>query len=106
MKYWIPLLTMLFLSSCHANIHYLGDTQQATDKVDVFYSKEDIEKPFKIIGQLKGMPESSWTKMETVKTSMIKKAKEKGANGIVFLLAEPGNPNIYPILGDLIVYKE
>ncbi len=83
----IQLLTFFILlsfSSCLLHpVHYLGESYPATLEVDVFYDADDIRRDFKAMGTMTSDP-TSLNNFDYIKDSMINKAKEKGADAIVF----------------------
>ena len=71
------------LVACGPTIHYLGDAYPTTTIVDVFYDEKDVKKEYTTIGQLTHDKILNYSS-ETIKQEMIAKAKEKGADGIIF----------------------
>lgn len=65
-------------------VHYFGNEYPATDKIEVFFDINDVEEPFKVIGQFTHENSTLFHGPNQIKTAMIKKAKEKGADGIIF----------------------
>ena len=108
MKYFpIVFLTIMFIS-CSPRVHYFGDSHPSTQQVDSYYSPEDIKVSYKVMGQLQGFPSLGSNMSEKVKLKMIKDAKLKGADGILFLLNESysAESSIYPIKADLLRYEK
>ncbi|NNE28471.1 MAG: hypothetical protein HKN16_02470 [Saprospiraceae bacterium] len=79
----LVILSLAFFSSCSPTIHFLGDTYPATTDIDVFYDAKDVEKQYKTIGKMTHDKFLDY-EVEAIKESMIKKAKEKGGDGIIF----------------------
>ena len=52
MKNILLLLLTIIIVSCSPHLRYLGDTYPPTKEIDVYYDEKDIEKDYKIIGQL------------------------------------------------------
>lgn len=77
------LLGIILLASCSPHLYYIGDQFNPTDSVQVYYNLQDIQKPYKVIGRLTNEPGTT-NDPNVVKEAMIKKAKQIGANGIVF----------------------
>lgn len=94
MKNFLLLCLLLSLAACSPRIHYLGDTYSPTTKVDVFYDEGDIKKDYKVIGQLSGENSLNTTiELDTVREKMIEKAREKGADAILFLFHDSYGEN-------------
>lgn len=80
--------SILFLISCSSTInspvvHYLGDTFSPTEKIDIYYDSTAVNREYKIVGRITN--ENSYvSSVEQVRTVMIKKAQEVGADGIIF----------------------
>ncbi|MES2882567.1 MAG: hypothetical protein V4676_10490 [Bacteroidota bacterium] len=93
-KIYTTAALLSVLSSCGVSIAYLGNQYEKTSKVDVFVDGSAIKKPFTIIG--KGYEDQRvgyGYAIEKVQEEAIKKAKEKGADAILFqdyYLSQPG----------------
>ncbi|MBB6498832.1 hypothetical protein [Pedobacter cryoconitis] len=78
----IVIIVAVLLSSCASlATSYIGETLPATSKLDVFYAAKDIKQDYKVIGHL---ITSVNTNVEAAKRTTVKKAKEIGADGIIF----------------------
>lgn len=78
-------ISVIAFSSCTARLNYLGSSFAPSKNVDVYVDASSIKKPYTIIG--KGYMEYSlYTKarIDKMQTKAIKKAKEKGADAILF----------------------
>lgn len=86
MKYFYFLFAISFLA-CSPHFNYLGDSYSPTvDEIDVFYDIGDIEKDFRVMGILTADNTfSSKRSSDSMKEKMIEKAKQKGADGILFI---------------------
>lgn len=74
----------LSLSSCIPSpVYYLGESYQATDKVDIFFEITDIRQDFKAMGTMTSAP-TTMIDLEPIQDSMLAKAREEGADAIVF----------------------
>lgn len=80
--FWMILI--FFFASCSPTVHYLGDNYAATDTLDIFYDEKDVEKAYTTIGKMTHDKIFNY-EVENVKNAMIKKAKQKGGNGIIFM---------------------
>lgn len=82
-KFYVLSFVILLFSSCGIKISYLGNSFSATQNVDVFVDAAAIKKPYTIVG--KGYTNNSlFTSTEKLQRKAIAKAKEKGANAILF----------------------
>lgn len=73
------------LSSCGFRIGYLGDSAAPTSKVDVYVDPSSIKRPYTVMG--KGYVETaigSERSAEKVQAKALRKAREKGADAILF----------------------
>ena len=105
MKNLILLLTTITFVACSPRTHYLGDVYPVSDHVDVYYDEGDIEKDFKVIGQLTGDNSgNTLMNLEKIKESMINEAQLKGADGIWFLFTESFDNN-HIVKSKLIKYR-
>lgn len=108
MKYFPIVFLSILFTSCNPKVYFFGDSYPTTQQVDTYYSADDINVKYKVIGQLKGYPGSGKDIREKVKLEMLKEAKIKGANGILFLLNESHSTDntLYPIKADLLLYEK
>ena len=84
-KYY-TLLLILF-SSCGSRLNYLGSSYSPSRNVDVYVDASSIKRPYTIIG--KGYMEYGYgfygkSKIERMQEKAIRKAREKGADAILF----------------------
>ena len=77
---------LLLTISCSPRINYLGDTYSPTQDVDMYFDEHDIKREYKVIGLIKNEgSELELDGVEEVKKAMLKKAREVGADGILFI---------------------
>jgi len=88
MKNLLILSVAFLITACSPTMNYLGDTFAPTDHVDIYYDEGDIEKEFRVMGQLTGDNVNTIGSMEDVKNKMIEEAKMRGADGIWFLYSD------------------
>ncbi len=83
--FFAPIL-LVFLSGC-ASISYLGDTYPPTAHVDLFFSENDVEKEYRVIGRMEATADADELLYSTDKftQAILKKAAEKGADAVVIL---------------------
>lgn len=84
-KYYTLLLILLY--SCGSRLNYLGSSYSPSRTVDVYVDASSIKRPYTIIG--KGYMEYGYgfytkSKIEKMQEKAIQKAKEKGADAILF----------------------
>ena len=103
--YALLAFTVLFVA-CSPNINYLGDTYAPTlGQIDVYYDQGDIERPYKVIGQMQGdNSDNQLISLDEIRAKMIEEAKRRGAEGILFLMSDTFN-NAHIIRAKLIRYK-
>ena len=103
--YTLLAFTVLFVA-CSPNINYLGDTYAPTlGQIDVFYDQGDIEREYKVIGQLQGdNSDNVFITLDEIQAKMIEESKRRGAEGILFLMSDTYN-NDHIVRAKLIRYK-
>ena len=71
----------LILFAC-TSVNYNGPTYKPTKKVKIFYSKERIKKPYKVMGKATA---STWYSYQnrSLRPALVEKAKECGADAIL-----------------------
>lgn len=86
MKKLIFYLPVFFLvAACSPKITYLGDYYGSTVNIDVYYDEKDIDKDYKTIGIARNEgDEFEQDNLEAIREEMIKKAREVGADAILF----------------------
>lgn len=86
MKKKILLLSVLAtFMACSPRITYLGDYYGSTVNVDIYYDEKDIDKDYKTIGIARNEgDEFEKDNLEAIREEMIKKAREVGADAILF----------------------
>jgi hypothetical protein len=61
---------------------YVGKTYSKTDHVEIYFNKEEIKRPYEVMGQIKAeAPEA--LKFEDMEQQLVKDAMEKGADAIL-----------------------
>lgn len=81
----IPILGLLLvgLTACVSS-EYVGKTFPPTQSVDMYFSFDDIDQPYEVMGMIEGHG-TEFDSYEHMEEEMVKDAMEKGADGIVFL---------------------
>jgi len=75
------LATLIF--SCSTRLNYLGTSSTPTKKVDVYVDPSAIKRPYTIMG--KGYQESNIISKERMQEQAVMKAREKGADAVLFV---------------------
>ena len=80
------VISFFLIISCSPKINYLGDTYTPTQHVEIYFDENDINKKYKVIGMMKNeADELENDDVEEVKKAMMKKAREVGADAILFI---------------------
>lgn len=76
----------LCLTSCMAlyGPTYFGSEFTPTNSVDIFYSARDVKQPFKVIGHMNAPTGGLQSSSEETRELVIKKAKQVGADAVIF----------------------
>jgi len=82
-KFYPLLLSFLFCSCVTHRQGYLGSSYTPTKNVDVFVEVSTIKKPYTVMGKT-FIETDSFTNLERVQQKAIEKAKQKGADAILF----------------------
>jgi len=78
------LIVPLLLAVGCTNIKYIGESYPPTSRVDVFFSEDDIESDYKVMGHADATaPE--YVDVEKMMEKIKEKAMEKGADAVVVL---------------------
>ena len=102
-KTLVLILSMIvFLTSCggdDVDIDYLGDSYTPTSHVDVYFSEDDVNEGYLVIGH--ATADGGTT--EALQEELVEKARESGADGIIFEgfdRVETGEKTIVNDIGD------
>lgn len=107
MKLFTYFLIAIAFVACSPNINYLGDVYPPNlEEIDVFYDEGDINREYKIIGQLQGdNTDNPLISLDEIKSKMIESAKSRGAHGILFLISD-SYQNDHIVKAKLLRYRE
>ena len=84
MKQVILLIAVLvFMFSC-TKIDYVGREYPPTEHVDIFFSLDDVELEYTIMGHITATADD-FVSAEKMQKEMLQKAREKGADALVIL---------------------
>ena len=82
-KIYLVFISFVFFS-CSVHQHgYLGSSYTPTKNVDVFVDVSSIKKSYTIIGKTY-VETDTFTNLDRIQQNAIEKAKQKGANAILF----------------------
>lgn len=90
MKHISPFLLwatlFLSLSHCSTNIQYLGTERPFPTRgdIDLFFAEADIDRPFRVIGNMYYQDQPNQVIFDEVQDQMIRKARQVGAEAILF----------------------
>ena len=73
------VLVALLAIGC-ASVNYVGKSFEPTTNVDLYFSKEDIEKEYTVMGHAIG---SGAYDSNAIQKALIEEAKEKGADAVL-----------------------
>ena len=98
----LMLLMLLFFTACgdDVDVDYLGDSYAPTSHVDVYFSEDDVTEGYLVIGHATADGDEA----EDLQETLIEKARENGADGIIFEefdRVETGEQTIVNDLGDV-----
>lgn len=83
------LLLSVLCFSCSPRIDYLGNYYTPTNSIDLYFSEKDVKYEYEVMGIVKNNgQEYERSNSEDVQKAMVKKAKEVGADAILFLFSE------------------
>ena len=77
------LSMLLFISACGGDdidVDYLGDSYTPTSHVDVYFSEDDVTEGYLVIGHAT----ADGGEVEDLQETLIEKARENGADGVIF----------------------
>lgn len=84
MKQILLLLSAaLCTTSCVVQTTYIGKAYPATDSPELFFSWDDVTRDYETMGRITAAPQFFGT-LEKAQTAIEKRAREKGADAVVF----------------------
>lgn len=77
---------MLCLASCDVlyGPTYFGSVYEPTRNIDIFYSAQDVKRPFEVIGHMNASTGDSDGSREETRDLVIQKARQVGADAVIF----------------------
>lgn len=101
-KIMVVILSMiLFFTACgdDVDVDYLGDSYTPTSHVDVYFSEDDVTEGYLVMGHAT----ADGGDTEVLQETLIEKARDSGADGIIFEgfnRVETGEQTIVNDIGD------
>jgi len=97
----LMLSMILFFTACgdDVDVDYLGDSYAPTSHVDVYFSEDDVTEGYLVIGHAT----ADGGDTEALQETLIEKARDSGADGIIFEefdRVETGEQTIVNDIGD------
>jgi hypothetical protein len=86
----MALIVLLFGVLACAHVNYVGRSFEPTTKIDVYFSKEEIEREYVIIGHAVGTGKS-FVSNDKIINKLIEEAKSKGADAILITAVGENN---------------
>ena len=83
------IFMLVFLTNC-ATIDYVGNSYPSTGSVDIYYSDDQVEQNFEVLGHAVGFREGH----ETIINKLISEAKIQGADAIIITGIDVDNADI------------
>ncbi len=78
----LVILLLLVLTSC-ITVDYVGKRYTPTNQVDMYFDEADIKRDYEVMGTLEAETRE-FVSMEKVQEKIIKEARSKGADAILF----------------------
>ena len=97
----LTLSMILFVTACgdDVDVDYLGDSYTPTSHVDVYFSEDDVTEGYLVMGHAT----ADGGDTEALQETLIEKARDSGADGIIFEgfdRVETGEQTIVNDIGD------
>ena len=97
----LTLSMILFVTACgdDVDVDYLGDSYTPTSHVDVYFSEDDVTEGYLVMGHAT----ADGGDTEVLQETLIEKARDSGADGIIFEgfdRVETGEQTIVNDIGD------
>ena len=86
-KILIGSLYLLFIAVGCTTINYIGESYPPSQQVDLYFSEKDIDKEYRVVGRIVATANAHELIYSSDKftQSILKKARKKGADGVVIL---------------------
>ena len=76
--------TLVMLASGCAHVDYIGETHPRTERVDLFFSENDVGRAYRVVGQVLATGDQ-YISAARVQRRLMDEARKKGADGVVVL---------------------
>ena len=84
------ILIFIFIIACTANVNYVGKEFEPTTSVDIYFSADEIEKEYTIMGHALGSG-GDFISNDEIQDKLIEVGKKKGADAILITGVEKSN---------------
>ncbi len=78
----IAILTATFILVGCVSAEYMGKTYPPTDHVDIFFSFDDIDRDYEVMGEIRAEA-AEFLSMEKIQNKLMEEAMAKGGDAIV-----------------------
>ena len=78
----IAILAAVFILTGCVSAEYMGKTYQPTDHVDIFFSFDDIERDYEVMGEIRAEA-AEFMSTEKIQNKLVEEAMAKGGDAIV-----------------------
>jgi hypothetical protein len=78
----VVLLTLVALLAGCTTTDYLGKTYPPTQHVDVFFSPQDVKRPYEVMGEIRAEADDI-VSYESMEQKLVQEAMQKGADAIL-----------------------
>lgn len=77
------VVLILLIAGC-TKINYIGEQYPPTTHVDMYFSEEDVEKEYKVMGHVEVIA-GEFVDVDKMQKDLMEKAREVGADGVIIL---------------------
>jgi len=84
MRYALAVLLLLALAVGCTKIDYIGEEYPPTSSVEMFFSADDVERDYKVMGHLVATADD-FVSAGKMQKKIMETAREKGADGVIIL---------------------
>lgn len=80
---WVGIFGLALVFAC-TKIDYVGESYSPTTQVDMYFSEDEVTREHRVMGRMVAHANDA-VSAEKMQKKMMKKAREKGADGIIIL---------------------
>lgn len=84
----VSYFTLMLLAASCTTIRYSGSVVAPSDKVDIFFALEDIERPYTVMGEMSAHAQANKVSVERMQRKLIEAAMDRGADALVYVSSE------------------